>query len=91
MDSKKYTRYWKALEDENGATFGVIGIQVDIASYEKLIPLSVIEEPYSVSFIGLYDVNFNPIWGWGCSENESKYIKELCDKEYNKYQDHDKA
>ena len=83
-DKKKYTNYWKAIVDDVGETIGVIGIQVKIASYSELIPSNIIEEPYSISFINLYNKELETIWWWGCSNEPDEYIKESCDKDYNK-------
>ena len=47
-----------AVKDNTGAEIGIIGLQFDIQEYIKLIPSPVIEEPYSLSFINLYDKNF---------------------------------
>ena len=67
-ESKLYTNYWKPLLNEVGQTIGLIGLQVDITNYEKLIPEPVIEEPYSLSFINLYNSNLETIWQWGCTD-----------------------
>jgi len=66
-DTKKYTNYWMALTDDQNEMIGVLGLQVDIKSYNELIPNPVIEMPYSLSFINLYDRDFNSIWWWGCT------------------------
>ncbi len=57
-----------AVKDNTGTEIGIIGLQFDIQEYIKLIPSPVIEEPYSLSFINLYDKNLNTIWHWGCDD-----------------------
>lgn len=32
------------------------------------MPQPVLEEPYSLSFINLYDSQLNSIWTWGCTD-----------------------
>lgn len=90
-DTNKYTNYWIALVDDKEEMVGMLGIQVNIKSYGELIPSLVIEEPYSVSFINLYDRDLNTIWWWGCSSEEDEYLNEDCDKDYNKEQDYNRA
>ena len=75
-DDSKYTSYWKAIENDQGETIGVIGMQLAMASYSELIPASALEEPYSLSLIALYDKNLEPIWWWGCAEESNTYISE---------------
>lgn len=67
-DTKRYTNYWMALTDDQNEMIGVLGLQVDIKSYNELVPNPVIEMPYSLSFINLYDRDFNSIWWWGCTD-----------------------
>ena len=40
-DKTKYTNYWMMLRDDAGMV-GVLGIQVNIQSYEKLVPPVII-------------------------------------------------
>ena len=49
--SERYTNYWMVLQNYRGDDWGVIGIQVEMSVYDRLIPESVIEEPYTLSFI----------------------------------------
>ena len=79
------------LMDENDQMMGVIGLQVDVKSYDELIPAPVIEEPYSLSFINLYDENMNTIWWWGCASEQDEYISQTCSENYNKDQDYNTA
>ena len=44
----------------------MIGLQVRIEEYQQLIPEAVIEEPYTLSLIMLYDRNLKRVWQWGC-------------------------
>lgn len=62
----RYTFYWMALNDHHGKVVGVIGMQVDMSVYDRLIPSAVIEDPYSLSLISLYDKSMKRIWDWGC-------------------------
>ena len=62
------------LKDENGYPVGVIGMQVKMSEYMQLIPEAVIEEPYTLSLIMLYDKNLNRMWQWGCDGSD-------CDKQ----------
>ena len=54
------------MKNFEGEVWGVIGIQVKMDAYDRLIPSPVIEEPYQLSLISLYDHEFNRIWEWGC-------------------------
>ena len=38
--------------------------------YDQLIPETVIEAPYEISMLLLYDANFNLIWDWGCKGSD---------------------
>ena len=65
-DISRYTNYWMQLKDHEGNFVGVIGIQLSMSEYDRLIPPAVIENPYSLSLISLYDKNLERIWEWGC-------------------------
>ena len=43
---ERYTNYWMAMKNFEGEVWGVIGIQVKMDAYDRLIPSPVIEEPY---------------------------------------------
>ena len=43
--------------------WGVIGIQIKQKHYGKIIPTSVLEEPYQISFIAAFEANTtNLVW-----------------------------
>ena len=50
-------------EDEPGVFKGVIGLQLKQSDYEELLPSTVLEEPYELSFIAVFENNTsNLIW-----------------------------
>ena len=54
--SLRFTNYWMAIYDnDTKEAIGTIGYQVELEMYERLIPSPVIEEPYSLSMINLYN------------------------------------
>ena len=69
-NDERYTNYWMLLKDENERDIGVIGMQVKTSIYTELIPDTVIESPYELSMILLYDRNLNLIWDWGCKDSD---------------------
>ena len=71
--AKLFTNYWVPIHDTNGNALGLIGLQFETLEYEKLIPYTVIEEPYNLSFINLYDKSLNTIWHWGCNDCLQEY------------------
>ena len=66
--AKLFTNYWVAIQDVDGNPLGIIGLQFETNEYIKLIPFTVLEEPYNLSFINLYDKQMNTIWHWGCND-----------------------
>ena len=75
--TKRFTNYWMAI-NEGGTTdepIGVIGYQVELAMYERLIPSPVIEEPYSLSLINLYNKDLEPIWSWNCPDCDDEITR----------------
>ena len=61
-----FTNYWVQIHDVDGNALGLIGIQFETKEYIKIIPFTVLEEPYNLSFISLYDKQMKPIWYMGC-------------------------
>ena len=59
--------------------------------YFDLIPKPVIEEPYSLSLINLYDSELKTVWHWGCTDCTQDHdqanlkIDELFSQQGNKY------
>ena len=41
---------------------GLIGLQLSHSDYDNLLPSSVLEEPYSLAFITVFDKDWNIIW-----------------------------
>ena len=63
------------LIDSDGKTnLGVIGMQVKMDDYNQLIPEAVIEEPYTLSLIMLYNKNLERMWRMDCRGSD-------CDKQ----------
>ena len=54
--NEKYLTFWTKHE------VGVIGIQLRHSDYENLLPSPVLEEPYPLSFITLFDKDWNLLW-----------------------------
>ena len=52
----KYMTYWTKHDR------GLIGLQLSHSDYDNLLPSSVLEEPYSLSFITVFDKDWNLIW-----------------------------
>ena len=63
-----FTNYWVQINDINGNALGLIGLQFETKEYIKIIPFTVLEEPYNLSFINLYDKQMKTIWHWGCDD-----------------------
>ena len=40
----------------------MIGIQLRHSDYNNLLPSPVLEEPYELSFISVFDKNWNLVW-----------------------------
>lgn len=55
--------------------------------YKLLIPEAVIEPPYKLSMITLYDSKLNLLWDWGCKKDDDceeydfEKVKVMVDKE----------
>ena len=73
-DENYYTNYWMQLLDSDGTILGVIGMQVKMEDYNQLIPEAVIEEPYTLSLIMLYNKNLERMWQMECRGSD-------CDKQ----------
>ena len=73
-DETYYTNYWMQLLDSDGTILGVIGMQVKMEDYNQLIPEAVIEEPYTLSLIMLYNKNLERMWQMECRGSD-------CDKQ----------
>ena len=70
-DQSRYTNYWMLLKDSSGAVNGVIGMQVDITNvYDSLIPTALMEAPYMLSYIALYNKEVQRFWDWGCRDRD---------------------
>ena len=49
--------------DPNNPTWGLIGLQLNQMDYDQLIPSTVLEKPYEISFIAVYEKSNNDlIW-----------------------------
>lgn len=70
---QSFTNYWMSIENDQGDVVGLIGMQFANKLYLDLIPTPVVEEPYSLSLINLYDSDFQTIWHWGCDECPQNY------------------
>ena len=53
---QKYMTYWTKHDR------GLIGLQLSHSDYHNLLPSSVLEKPYSLSFITVFDKDWNLIW-----------------------------
>ena len=70
-DLNDYTNYWSQLRDTTGRVIGLMGLQVKMEAYDKLIPPAVTEEPFGISLMTLYDSNINLIWQWdNCKDDD---------------------
>ena len=69
----RYTNYWIGIRDldDPSKIIGLMGLEFDMNEYYKLIPKTVIEEPYQASIINLYDANFVNIWRYDDDEENS--------------------
>lgn len=76
-----YTNYWIGVKDVLGHVDTIIGLQFEQSDYFKLVPKPVLEQPYQVSMISLYDSEFNEVWSYGADSVESD----------GQVSDHDKA
>lgn len=72
-EDKSFTNYWTSIRDVSGEPIGVIGMQFDNEMYYDLIPKPVIEEPYSLSLVNLYDADLRTVWHWGCTDCTQDY------------------
>ena len=56
--------------------FGAIGLQLKQSDYMKLIPSSVMEKPYQVTYISALDADFNEIWSFveNLDEEEQAHV-----------------
>ena len=79
LDEKRegslYTNYWVGIRSQDNSIEGLIGIQFDMVQYIQLVPRSVLEEPYPVSMISLYDQDFREIWYYGQDDDDPQSHK----------------
>ena len=63
-DEERLVSYFTPIGNATETTpWGVIGIQIKQKNYEKIIPTSVLEEPYQISFIAVFETNStNLVW-----------------------------
>ena len=59
-----YVNFWIPLVNDRDYVFGAVGLQLKQADYEKLVPSSVMEKPYSVTYISALDQDINVIWSY---------------------------
>lgn len=71
-DLNDYTNYWSQLRDTTGRVIGLMGLQVKMEAYDKLIPPAVTEEPFGISLMTLYDSNINLIWQWDNCKDDNE-------------------
>ena len=48
---ERFSTYWSALKDANQNKVGVIGLQLSQDKFFELLPSTVLEEPYQLSFM----------------------------------------
>ena len=79
LDEKRegslYTNYWIGIRSQDNSIEGLIGIQFDMEQYKQLVPKTVLEEPYPVSMISLYDQDFEEIWYYGQDDDDPQSHK----------------
>ena len=70
----------------------LIGIQLDMKEYQHLVPMAILDAPYQLSMISLYDADFNEIWNYkegpGSQQDHGKaqeYIQQLWTKQGGQY------
>lgn len=75
-DTREYTTYWVPMVNRKGSFQGALGIQILETEFQKLIPSAVLEEPYQVSFVAVYDRKKNLLWSYtnGMSELQTHKI-----------------
>lgn len=71
-DSREYTTYWVPMMSRKGSFLGAIGIQILETEFQKLIPSAVLEEPYQVSFVAVYDKDKQLSWSYTNSMSEAE-------------------
>lgn len=59
-DEDRYTTYWAALRGKNEEKVGAIGLQLSQSSFYDLLPSTVLEEPYQLAFISIFESNSDP-------------------------------
>ena len=79
LDEKRegslYTNYWVGIRSQDNSIEGLIGIQFDMKKYIQLVPRSVLEEPYPLSMISLYDQDHREIWYYGQDDDDPQSHK----------------
>ena len=56
QDGTYYTNYWIELErDWRNNVVGLLGLQVSMKAYDRLIPPAVLEDPFGISMLKLYN------------------------------------
>ena len=61
-ETGKFTTFWAPIKQYNSTVIGAIGLQLSQDEYYRLLPKSVIEKPYELSFMSVWDTNNNLIW-----------------------------
>ena len=58
VDSReRFSTYWATIRDGNSAKVGAIGLQLSQDKFYDLLPSTVLEEPYQLSFITIFEHN----------------------------------
>ena len=57
-------------KDDEEYIEGLIGIQFDMNLYIELVPKPVLEEPYPLSMISLYNQDFEEVWFYGQDDDD---------------------
>ena len=72
-----YINYWVPLVDKQQNTvYGAVGLQLKQSDYLDLIPSSVMEQPYAVTFISVLDRDQKEVWTYSTDldKEEEEYV-----------------
>jgi len=82
VDGERFVTFYSPINPLNKAE-GIIGLQLNQKDYNQLVPSTVLEQPYELSFIAVFDAESDQlIWNQTVETNTNQtiYMDEILDK-----------
>jgi len=82
VDGDRFVTFYSPINPLNKAE-GIIGLQLNQKDYNQLVPSTVLEQPYELSFIAVFDAESDQlIWNQTVETNTNQtiYMDEILDK-----------